>query len=56
MIFLWFGALAVAGNAERVAGNSFAQSATNDPAFLTLVSFLCAFTGIDLFSSAKRWR
>lgn len=32
LIFLWFGALAVAGN-------SFAQSATNDPAFLTLVSF-----------------
>ncbi|KON78470.1 fibronectin type III domain-containing protein [Leptospira kirschneri] len=39
LIFLWFGALAVAGNAERVAGNSFAQSATNDPTFLTLVSF-----------------
>ncbi|EMJ96371.1 fibronectin type III domain-containing protein [Leptospira alstonii] len=38
LIFLWFGALAVAGNAERVAGNSLSQSAGNDPSFLTLVA------------------
>ncbi|MBW0432368.1 fibronectin type III domain-containing protein [Leptospira yasudae] len=38
LIFLWFGALAVAGNAERTAGNSLAQSSTNDPGFLTLAA------------------
>lgn len=38
LIFLWFGALAVAGNAERSAGNSLSQSSTNDPAFITLVA------------------
>ncbi|PJZ59028.1 fibronectin type III domain-containing protein [Leptospira barantonii] len=38
LIFLWFGALAVAGNAERMAGNSLSQSSSNDPAFLTLAA------------------
>ncbi|AOP35059.1 hypothetical protein A0128_15135 [Leptospira tipperaryensis] len=38
LIIFWFGALAVAGNAERNAGNSLSQSATNDSAFLTLVT------------------
>ncbi|PJZ54220.1 fibronectin type III domain-containing protein [Leptospira adleri] len=38
LVFLWFGALAVAGNAERNAGNALSHAGTNDPAFLTLVA------------------
>lgn len=38
LVLFWFGALAVAGNAERTAGNSLSQSGTNDSAFLTLVA------------------
>ncbi|MBM9579649.1 fibronectin type III domain-containing protein [Leptospira sp. 201903070] len=38
LILFWFGALAVAGNAERNAGNSLSQSSTNDPTFITLVA------------------
>ncbi|WP_394854595.1 fibronectin type III domain-containing protein [Leptospira ellisii] len=52
-LLVWFGALAVAGNAERTAGNSLAESATNDPAFLTL-SVLGAPLPVSLYLLHKR--
>lgn len=53
LIFLWFGALAVAGNAERTAGNSIAQSSTNDPTLLTL-AVLTTPLPVSLYLFQKR--
>ncbi|WP_425460697.1 fibronectin type III domain-containing protein [Leptospira gomenensis] len=52
-VLIWFGTLAVAANAERTAGNSLAESTTNDPGFLTLSAFAAPLP-VSLYLLHKR--